>query len=208
MGDRECREEKRDRCLYAIDVPTCLFVLPIRMRLSLGHDCHCSYSSMIDLHSKMQRLPRVIGDVKIRNTDVGRGVFAVRPYPIDSIIGEIMGNVIDDPVHCSEYCMDLEDGRHLEPDAPFRFVNHCCEPNCEFEWFDLTANVQTQRERRVFLISLRDIQADEQLTIDYNWPASAAIPCHCQAESCRGWIVDLAELDDVDMQKDWWPKTV
>jgi len=37
------------------------------------------------------------------------------------------------------YCMDIGNGRVLEPHAPFRYVNHSCEPNCEFDWFDLTA---------------------------------------------------------------------
>jgi hypothetical protein len=38
------------------------------------------------------------------------------------------------------------------------------------------------------------IQPGQELTIDYAWPANAAIPCLCQSKSCRGWIVAAKEL--------------
>ncbi len=76
-------------------------------------------------------------------------------------------------------------------------MNHSCEPNCEFDFFDLREEGETETRRRVFLIALREIKPGEELTIDYNWPATSAIPCRCHAPSCRGWIVDPDELDAV-----------
>jgi SET domain-containing protein len=61
----------------------------------------------------------------------------------------------------------------------------------------LTAENQTESERCVFLIALREIRPDEELTIDYNWPAQQAIVCRCGAPTCRGWIVDPCELSEV-----------
>ncbi len=111
------------------------------------------------------------------------------------VIGEIQGELIHDPKYTSEYCFDLEDGRMLEPQPPLRYVNHSCEPNCEFNWFDVTDTGEFEPRRRVFLIALRDIKSGEELTINYNWPIESAIPCRCRAPSCRGWIVVPGELE-------------
>jgi uncharacterized protein len=133
--------------------------------------------------------------VRIGATRLGKGLFARRRYPAEAVIGEIAGQVIDDPYYGSDYCMNIGDGRVLEPASPFRYLNHRCEPNCEFDFFDLQDAGITPTRRRVFLIALREIKPGEELTIAYNWPASFAIPCRCRAPSCRGWIVDPAQWD-------------
>jgi hypothetical protein len=133
-------------------------------------------------------------NVRVGRTHVGKGVFARRRYQADTIIGEIEGDVIHDAEYGSEYCLDIGDGSILEPAAPFRYVNHSCQPNCEFDYFDLKTSESSAICRRVFLISLVKIEPGTQLTIDYNWPASAAIPCRCHAECCRGWIVRAEQL--------------
>ncbi|MCY2992296.1 MAG: SET domain-containing protein-lysine N-methyltransferase [Planctomycetota bacterium] len=132
--------------------------------------------------------------VRIGQTRVGKGIFAQRRYPDEAVIGEIQGEVIDDLHYGSDYCMNIGENRVLEPEPPYRYVNHSCEPNCEFDFFDLTDPGASQSRRRVFLIALREIKPGEELTIDYNWSATSAIPCRCQAPSCRGWIVDPHEL--------------
>jgi len=143
-----------------------------------------------------QRSSRGVRDksVRIGRTRVGKGVFARKRYPAQAIIVEILGEVIDDPDYYSSYCMDIGDGRVLEPEPPFRFVNHSCEPNCEFDWFDLVPEGGSQTVRRIYLIALREIKSGEQLTIDYNWSAEGAIVCRCGAPTCRGWIVDPNQL--------------
>ena len=132
--------------------------------------------------------------VRILDTHVGFGVFTVRPYPASSVIGEIKGRLIDDPNHGTEYTFDANNGQLLEPDEPFRFVNHSCEPNCEFDWLENPGKGRKAWTTRLYLLAIRDIRPDEQLTIAYNWPASAAIRCQCRAPSCRGWIVAKEEL--------------
>jgi hypothetical protein len=49
----------------------------------------------------------------------------------------------------------------------------------------------------IWVETLRDILPGEELTIDYSWPASRAMPCACGSTKCRGWIVDPEELDEL-----------
>ena len=126
---------------------------------------------------------------------LGRGVYAGRKHCFEEVIGEVAGTHIDDAGYGSDYCMDLGEAGTLEPDAPFRFMNHSCEPNCALEWHDLTAPGESAPRRRLFVVALDDIARGEQLTIDYGWPASRALRCRCQAAACRGWVVAAGELD-------------
>ena len=129
--------------------------------------------------------------VRVGPTHVGQGVFAVRRLRAGLMIGEVKGDVLDDHPEDPSYCMELPSGRLLEPAAPLRFVNHSCDPNCElFYWFD---EEQGPQEDRLWLQTIRPIEPGEELSIDYCWPADAAIPCRCGTPDCRRWIVDPAE---------------
>ena len=66
-------------------------------------------------------------------------MFSQRYFAPYEVIGEVTGEVIDDFDYCSRYCMDLGDSRCLEPDAPFRYMNHSCWPNCSIRWYDIRA---------------------------------------------------------------------
>lgn len=134
-----------------------------------------------------------VDSIRISACNTGLGIFATRPYPESAVIGEITGEILTRS-HGSNYSFDLENGQQLEPYEPFRYVNHCCDPNCEFDWIEETGE-SGQTRIRLYLIALRNIDTDEQFTIDYNWPASYAIQCDCQSSLCRGWVVAEAELD-------------
>ena len=130
--------------------------------------------------------------IRVGETHVGRGVFARRRIPGGAVLGEILGEILDDHPEDSSYVMELPSGNLLEPAAPLRFVNHSCDPNCElFYWFD---EDQAAQEDRLWLQTIRPIEPGDELLIDYCWPADAAITCRCGAGNCRGWIVDPAEL--------------
>lgn len=107
------------------------------------------------------------------------------------ILAEICGRVLDEAPEDSSYVMELASGRLLDPAAPLRFVNHSCDPNCEIFYWD---EEEVTPEDRLWLQTIRPIEAGEELRIDYCWPADAAIPCRCGTADCRGWIVDPAEL--------------
>ena len=138
--------------------------------------------------SNRERLARLL---RVAPTHVGQGVFAARRLPAGIVIGEIKGEVFDDHPEDPSYCMELPSGKLLEPAAPLRFVNHSCDPNCElFYWFDEDEGPQ---EDRLWLQTIRCIEPGEELSIDYCWPADAAIPCRCGTAACRLWIVDPDE---------------
>ena len=68
-----------------------------------------------------------------------------------------------------------------------RYLNHCCEPNCETEVND----------GRIFIYALRTIAAGEELTYDYHLEydgeyddaAMRKFGCNCKAENCRGTML-------------------
>lgn len=127
-------------------------------------------------------------------TRVGRGLFARRAYRQGDEIGQVTGDLIMDAEYGSEYCIDLCDGRGLEPHPPFRYVNHSCQPNCELVvWTDGDDHAENAAPE-VSLLACRDIRPGDELTIDYGWPADATIPCRCGSRRCRGWIVAEDEL--------------
>jgi hypothetical protein len=126
----------------------------------------------------------------------GLGVFSLRRFTAGEFIGPIQGEIVEDPQYSSDYCIELGD-RSLEPAAPFRFLNHSCQPNGALVTYDEEDEDGTPRGSSVWLKILDEIAPGEQMTIDYAWPANAAIPCRCGASSCRGWIVAEEDLGAV-----------
>lgn len=138
-------------------------------------------------------LPRYPAAIELRNTHVGRGVFARQAFRRGQIVGDICGDILTDCTYGSPYCMELDRGRLLEPVGAFRFLNHSCEPNSEL-FYLAPAQRGDEPPDRLWLKALRPVAAGQELVIDYAWPAERAIPCLCGAASCRGWIVAFEEL--------------
>lgn len=67
------------------------------------------------------------------------------------------------------------------------FINHSCDPNCETEDVD----------GRIFVTAIRDIEANEELTYEYNLYDSddEDCPCFCGAPNCRGTMFSDAEVE-------------
>lgn len=137
-------------------------------------------------------MPVKLLSIRVAPAAYGQGVYACPNFRRGEKVGRIEGDVVLDETMGSEYAIDLSDGRLLEPWEPFRFLNHSCEPNCEL--LNFTPEGADKTEYEVRLKAIKAIAAGEQLTIDYAWSADAAIPCGCQAASCRGWIVSPDQL--------------
>ena len=74
-----------------------------------------------------------------------------------------------------------------------RWINHSCAPNAE-------VGSQWDPEHQIihaWWYALRDIEPGEELSYDYAFSATVAEPCACGAATCRGLIVDPAEIDQV-----------
>jgi hypothetical protein len=84
----------------------------------------------------------------------------------------------------NEYIFTLNDEFDLDGNVswnPARLLNHSCTPNCEAEL----------DEDRIWIVSLRDIPAGEELTFNYGYDLDnyREHPCRCGASDCVGYIV-------------------
>jgi uncharacterized protein len=138
--------------------------------------------------------------VRVRRSTHGLGVFSSRPLHAHERIGPIEGEVMEDPLYESDYCMELGPDSAIEPDPPFRYLNHSCRPNCALTEIETEFDDGTAAGPQLWLETQADIGADEEMTIDYAWPARSAIPCTCGCPECRGWIVAAQELDQIDRE--------
>ena len=194
--------------------------------------------------------------VRVGKTSYGLGVFTFAFIPEGTPIARVSGRVIDDPDYGSDYCIDAGGSKVLEPEPPFCYLNHACEPNCqlmqyvrekdaeeaeileegelteeemdlddeedygdddgiyggiagegdESEMGEIVEEAEEEEESEsgdqlfeddadaeIWVEAVRDIMPNEELTIDYAWPADRAVKCLCGKSRCRGWIVDPAE---------------
>ena len=145
--------------------------------------------------AKTKKKKKIEG-VELRATAVGKGLFATQRFDEEVVVGEVKGELIDDVDYGSDYCMHLDENAKIEPKEPFRYLNHSCDPNCELVIWK-TRKSGESRYPRLWVQTLHGVKRGEELTIDYGWPADAAIPCLCKSPRCRGWIVDAKELKKV-----------
>jgi hypothetical protein len=133
----------------------------------------------------------------------GNGVFATRKIPAGECILEYEGERItqrqadkrsgadpDNPFHT--FFFSLESGKMIDGGAngnDARWINHCCEPNCEAR----------EEDGRIFIYALRDIRRGEELNYDYGLivgerhtpKVKRAYACRCGAPNCRGTMLAL-----------------
>ncbi len=137
-----------------------------------------------------------LNTITIGDTPYGKGVFASKDIKAQTPIGAITGEFQSDPEYASDYAMSFNGGA-LEPNEPYRLVNHSCDPNCELTELVVEDEINGKTFHELWIYSTKDISSGEQLTIDYSWPAFNAMPCLCGSPLCRGWIVDPDELSVV-----------
>jgi SET domain-containing protein len=66
------------------------------------------------------------------------------------------------------------------------YINHSCDPNCETE---------EDEQGKVWIMSMRDISAGEELTYDYLlYEGDGDAPCSCGSKKCRGSMYSPKEL--------------
>ena len=56
-----------------------------------------------------------------------------------------------------------------------KYINHSCGPNCEAVTYDDT---------EIWIVALKNIKKNEELTYDYNLTEKLSINCKCGSNSC------------------------
>jgi SET domain-containing protein len=140
---------------------------------------------------------------RVRRSKIhGRGVFATRRIRKGTRVVEYVGERIShkeadrrhenrDPDDNHTFLF-IVDGRTII-DAGVdgneaRWINHCCDPNCE----------SVIDDRRVFIEAIRTIQPGEELSYDYEIKREKGDPanvdevfaCRCGAATCRGTMLE------------------
>ena len=137
--------------------------------------------------------------IEVRQSAVhGRGVYTAQFIPEGTRIIEYTGQRVsweaapDDENDPHTFNFGLENGEVINPEVDgndARWINHCCDPNCE----------AIEEDNRIFIYAMRDIEAGEELFYDYAMEIDEPITeeskrkfaCHCRASNCRGTMLGL-----------------
>jgi SET domain-containing protein len=99
----------------------------------------------------------------VKRSKTGLGLFAAQPIPVNKRIIEyqvtILTNEESEEVG-GKYLFTLDENRVIEGSSRSnlaRYINHSCEPNAR----------ERPTRNRIWIWSLREIQAGEEITIDY-----------------------------------------
>ena len=120
----------------------------------------------------------------------GQGLFAAQAIKKGAKIMQYIGKKITQEesnrrlAAGNVYIFGLNGHYSLDGDTPkntARYINHSCDPNCQTE----------QCGNIIWIVSIKDIQAGEELTYNYGYEVddTPAEPCHCGANNCCGYIL-------------------
>ena len=136
---------------------------------------------------------------EVRKSGVhGRGFYATRLISKGTRIIEYAGQRVswedapDEENNPHTFNFGLESGQVINPEIggnDARWINHCCDPNCE----------AIEEDGRIFIYAMRDIEAGEELFYDYAMEIDEPITeeskrkfaCHCGSANCRGTMLAL-----------------
>ncbi len=127
-----------------------------------------------------------IKNLEVRQSKIhGAGVFAKEKIEKDSVIGILSGKILKEEdlnsidENLKKYIFPIEDKIYVAPESfydipPIFFMNHSCDPNAGIKG-------------NIVIIALRDINPDEEITIDYAtlFFNGTRILCNCNSENCR-----------------------
>jgi len=135
-------------------------------------------------------LPRLI----VRSSDIhAAGCFTLENIPSGTRVLEYTGERITKGEgdlrydgRPFTYLFGVGDGEVvIDGHSMAMFVNHSCDPNCETD----------EQDGRVYIASIRDIAAGEELTYDYwLYDGEDDAPCSCGSQNCRGSMYSPREL--------------
>jgi SET domain-containing protein len=139
--------------------------------------------------------------IEVRESGVhGRGVYATEFIPKGSRIIEYTGQRVawddapNDENNPHTFLFGLEGGEVINPEIggnDARWINHCCDPNCE----------AIEEDDRIYIYAMRDIEPGQELFYDYAMEIDEPITkklenefnCHCGAARCHGTMLEKSE---------------
>ncbi|MBI3623480.1 SET domain-containing protein-lysine N-methyltransferase [Candidatus Pacearchaeota archaeon] len=79
------------------------------------------------------------------------------------------------------------------PENTARFINHSCDPNCDFEI----------KNKQIWIRAMKDIKKGEELSYNYGFDLDGykRYPCRCGAKACVGFILDKDHWSKVKKKK-------
>jgi SET domain-containing protein len=99
----------------------------------------------------------------VKRSKTGLGLFALQTIPVNKRIIEYQGTILTNEESeevGGKYLFTLDENRVIEGSSRSnlaRYINHSCEPNAR----------ERPTRNRIWIWSLREIQAGEEITIDY-----------------------------------------
>lgn len=99
--------------------------------------------------------------VRVGRTTYGLGVFSFALISKGTPIGRVPGRLIHDPDYGSDYCISAGEGSVLEPGAPFCYLNHSCEPNCQLMQY-VREEVDEEEDLEVGELSEDEMDLDDE----------------------------------------------
>lgn len=129
----------------------------------------------------------VVGNSKID----GKGIFATKDIKKGHTAFIFKGKIIHyDPktkkdAMAKPNVMGYGKGLSIDPDFPFTFLNHSCNPNLG-------------QQGKVLFVALRNIKKEEELTFDYSISEDSlwTMKCTCGSKNCRKIIRGIRYLPD------------
>lgn len=134
--------------------------------------------------------------VEIRACRLGRGLFAMKDIPANTVICTIGGPLLSfaETIALGEresHALQIEKDSYILCDPPFLYSNHSCDPNCAIS-------------PDLLYYTLYDVAEGEELVWDYStsmlerhWQMKFA----CGTGCCRGMITDFYLLPETVQQK-------
>lgn len=130
----------------------------------------------------MRRMNKKNGKLVVKRTNTGLGLFTQTTIPIDKRIVEYTGPILTNEEvdkRAGKYFFELDEKHSIDGSSReniARYINHSCRPNAR----GYTTG------RRIWIWSLREIKAGEQITIDYgeSYFNDHIKPVGCKCERC------------------------
>ncbi|ETV97693.1 hypothetical protein H310_09578 [Aphanomyces invadans] len=151
-------------------------------------------SSSLDLPPPLHRHVHV---EVFKQDRTGWSVRCTEDIPASAFIGEYVGQLVRTATmdRTSRYIVSIReeaedtvwrtnvDARHVGNFT--RFINHSCSPNARWDTYRSPMTFCP----RIHVLSLREIKAGEEITVDYGADHGiGSIPCHCGSDRCRRYL--------------------